>query len=95
VRELGPKGNYTVGFRIVSADGHPVSGKLTFTLTTAGNGTPAPANSDGGTTIAGSVGGDSGGSGGGLPIWVWLVGAAVLLGAGLFVALRIGGKQPE
>jgi hypothetical protein len=30
-----------------------------------------------------------------VPIWVWLAGAAVLLGAGLFVALRIGGKQPE
>lgn len=95
VRELGPKGTYTIGFRIVSADGHPVSGKLTFTLTTAGNGTPAPANQGGGTTVAGSIGGGSGDAGGGLPIWVWLVGAAVLLGAGLFVALRIGGKQPE
>jgi copper resistance protein C len=93
VRELGPKGTYTVGFRIVSADGHPVSGKLTFTLTTAGNGTPAPPGT-GGTTVAGSVGG-SGDSGSGLPIWVWLVGAAVLLGAGLFVALRVGGRQPE
>jgi methionine-rich copper-binding protein CopC len=93
VRELGPKGTYTIGYRIVSADGHPVSGKLTFTLTRAGNGTPAPADPDGGVTVAGAAGGS--GDGGGLPIWVWLVGAAVLLGAGLFVALRIGGKQPE
>jgi methionine-rich copper-binding protein CopC len=95
VRELGPKGTYTIGYRIVSADGHPVSGKLTFTLTEAGNGTPAPANSSGGTTVTGSVGDGSGNASGGLPIWVWLVGAAALLGAGLFVALRIGGKQPE
>jgi methionine-rich copper-binding protein CopC len=91
VRELGPKGVYTVGYRIVSADGHPVSGKVTFTLTKAGNGTPAPANADVG-TVPGTEGG---GSDGGVPIWVWLVGAAVLLGAGLFVALRTGGKQSE
>lgn len=90
VRELGPKGTYTIGYRIVSADGHPVSGKVTFTLTKAGNGTPAAATAD--VAVPGT---ESGGSDGGLPIWVWLVGAAVLLGAGLFVALRVGGKQPE
>ena len=90
IRELGPKGVYTIGYRIVSADGHPVSGKLTFTLTKAGDGTPAPAGT--GTSAPGAA---SGQSGDGLPIWVWLVGAAVLLGAGLFVAMRIGGKQPE
>jgi methionine-rich copper-binding protein CopC len=90
VRELGPRGVYTIGFRIVSADGHPVSGKLTFTLTKAGNGTPAEANVDGGSSTPGGGSDD-----GGLPIWVWLAGAVVLLGAGLFVAMRIGGKQPE
>ena len=89
VRELGPKGTYTIGYRIVSADGHPVSGKLTFTLTKAGNGTPAPVSANTNTAQPAETGS------GGLPIWVWLVGAAVLLGAGLFVALRIGGKQPE
>nr|WP_067470525.1 copper resistance CopC family protein [Nocardia amamiensis] len=34
---LGPVGQYTVGFRVVSADGHPVSGSYTFTLTQPGN----------------------------------------------------------
>jgi methionine-rich copper-binding protein CopC len=88
VRELGPKGVYTIGYRVVSADGHPVSGELTFTLTTAGDGTPAPE------TTRNSAGGGS--DGGGVPVWVWLAGAVVLLGVGLFVALRIGGgKQPE
>jgi len=89
VRELGPTGVYTVGYRIVSADGHPVSGKLTFTLTKAGNGTPAPVDANN------EASADGGSDSGGLPIWVWLVGAVVLLGAGLVVALRIGGKQPE
>jgi methionine-rich copper-binding protein CopC len=92
VRELGPTGVYTVGYRIVSADGHPVSGKLTFTLTKAGNGTPATANAND-DSASGSA--DGGSDSGGLPIWVWLAGAVVLLGAGLFVALRVGGKQPE
>ncbi len=85
VRELGPTGVYTIGYRVVSADGHPVSGKVTFTLTKAGNGTPAAASANLTTGTPDS----------GVPIWVWLVGAGLLLGAGLFVALRIGGKQPE
>jgi methionine-rich copper-binding protein CopC len=92
VRELGPAGVYTIGYRIVSADGHPVSGEVKFTLTEAGNGTPAPANATDGTVAPGTASGES--DSGGVPIWVWLAGAAVLLGAGLFVALRIG-KQPE
>ena len=37
---LGPAGQYQIGYRVVSADGHPVSGKTTFTLTTAGPGSP-------------------------------------------------------
>lgn len=84
VRELGPKGVYTVGYRVMSADGHPVSGKLTFTLTMAGNGTPAKAVDPA----------DSGG--GGIPLWVWLGGAAVLLVVGLVFAMRVGSgdKQP-
>jgi copper resistance protein C len=93
LRELGPKGLYTVGYRIVSADGHPVSGKVTFTLTTAGNGTPAAAADTNTAAVPGTVGSTPAGSG--VPIWVWLAGAGVLLAAGLFVALRMGGKQPE
>jgi hypothetical protein len=82
VRELGPAGVYTIAYRIISADGHPVSGTLTFTLTTAGDGTPAAPPADS------AAGDDSGG----VPIWVWIGGAVVVLGIGLFFALRIGGK---
>lgn len=90
VRALGPAGIYTVGYRIVSADGHPVSGKVTFTLSKPGTGTPAKVSEN--TTVPGTTEGDSSG----VPIWLWLVGAAVLLGAGLFFAMRIGGgKQSE
>jgi copper resistance protein C len=96
VRELGPSGRYTIGYRIVSADGHPVSGELTFELTTAGGGSPAVEGDAGWIDNNPDADAESGGDDGGMPIWVWLVGAVVLLGAGLFVALRIGGgKQPE
>ncbi|MFF4778384.1 copper resistance CopC family protein [Microtetraspora fusca] len=33
---LGPAGAYTIGYRVVSNDGHPVTGTITFTLTAAG-----------------------------------------------------------
>ncbi|SDP77295.1 copper resistance CopC family protein [Lentzea jiangxiensis] len=85
VNALGKAGQYKIGYRILSADGHPVSGELTFTLTRDGTGTPTtPANPD-------SASG--GGSGDGLPIWVWIVGAVVLLGGGVFFALRGGGAK--
>ncbi len=40
---LGPTGVYEVNYRVTSADGHPVSGQTTFTLTKAGSGTPGAA----------------------------------------------------
>lgn len=80
--ELGPAGAYKIAYRIISADGHPVSGEIDFTLANAGNGTA--------TTAAETETG-----GGGLPIWVWIVGAVVLLGAGLTVAMRVGSKPPR
>jgi hypothetical protein len=84
VAPLGPAGVYTASYRIISADGHPVTGEITFTLTAAGNGTPiTPA-------AAPTTGG-----GGGVPIWVWIVGAAVLLGVGLVFALRSGRKAEK
>jgi methionine-rich copper-binding protein CopC len=46
LRPLGPAGNYTVAWRIISADGHPVRGTFQFTLTTPGAGTPATSPSD-------------------------------------------------
>ncbi|MFJ9586160.1 copper resistance CopC family protein [Streptomyces acidicola] len=36
-----PAGRYTVGYRVVSADGHPVSGSYSFTVEAAADG-PAP-----------------------------------------------------
>jgi len=85
VGELGPAGKYTVAFRVTSADGHPVSGFRTFTLSTAGHGTPGAAADASGTSDSDD---------GGVPLWVFIVGAVVLFGGGLAFAL-FGGRGRE
>nr|WP_280267620.1 copper resistance protein CopC [Nocardia wallacei] len=79
VGELGPAGRYTIAYRVTSADGHPVSGTRTFTLTKPGNGAPG-AKAD----PAGEA--DDNGSGG-IPVWVFVVAAVVVLGGVLAVVL--------
>lgn len=91
VRPLGPAGTYTVGYRILSADGHPVEGEYKFTLTKAGNGTPATA----GAATAANTQSGNGSSGGGVPVWVWVLGAVVLLAIGMTVALRTGREKTK
>jgi methionine-rich copper-binding protein CopC len=95
LRPLGPAGKYTIGYRVLSADGHPVTGELTFTLTAAGTGTPATvdaAKSPGGTASQAT---SQASSSTGVPIWVWIAGAVVLLAIGLTVALRSGRSAEE
>lgn len=70
LRPLGPAGNYQVNYRVTSADGHPIEGKRSFTLTVAGTGTPGPSAAQ----VAES-------DGGGLPVWPFVaVGVVILLG---------------
>jgi methionine-rich copper-binding protein CopC len=88
VRPLGPVGEYSIGYRVLSADGHPVSGAVKVTLTAAGTGSPAPPAADG--SDSASADDPSGGS---IPVWVWIVGALAVLGVGLVLALRMGGKE--
>jgi methionine-rich copper-binding protein CopC len=78
----GPPGLYTIGYRIVSADGHPVTGSVSYTLDPAAAGTatgsPAP---DGTATSESSTG---------LSWWLWVaIGvAALLVIAAVLVILR-------
>ncbi len=89
VRPLGPAGQYTIAYQVLSADGHPVRGAVRFTLTTPGAAAPSPAADQSGiappstptATRTGSVRN---------PVWPWLVGAGVVLVAGVAVALRVG-----
>lgn len=87
VRELGPAGEYTIGYQVLSADSHPVRGAVRFTLTTPGTGTAAapPASA---ASPTGSPAGQAGATS--TPVWPWLAGAGVLLAAGVVVALRVG-----
>ncbi|MGI9004465.1 MAG: copper resistance CopC family protein [Pseudonocardia sp.] len=92
VAPLGPAGRYEIGYRVVSEDGHPVTGSVGFTLTTSGPGAAAapPPTTD--TAPPASVAApelDPNG-GGGVPVWLWIVGAIVLVGGGIVAALRLG-----
>ncbi|UMP05890.1 copper resistance CopC family protein [Amycolatopsis sp. EV170708-02-1] len=83
LRALGAAGVYTVRYRVVSADGHPVSGSVPFTLTTAGPGTAAAPKVRTDTAAALPPSDDS------LPVWPWIAGSALVALAGVFVARRI------
>ena len=77
VRPLGPSGTYTVNYRVTSADGHPVSGAWSFRLTVAATGTPGPSAAKSAET-----------PGGGIPVWPFLVGGALIIGGGILWAAR-------
>ncbi|MBP2702564.1 copper resistance protein CopC [Microbispora sp. RL4-1S] len=99
-----PPGRYTIAWRVVSSDGHPVEGEIPFTLTgggSAGTATaagPAAQNSAAaqapGTQAPGSEPADaSADSGSGtVPGWVWAVIFGIAgIGIGMFLSLR---KKP-
>ncbi len=77
-----PNGKYTIGYRVISADGHPVTGVLSFTVT----GTPAadgttPA-APGATAPATGQSAEPAAEEGGATRWI-MVGAGLAAGAGL------------
>lgn len=76
VRPLGPAGTYTVNYRATSADGHVVSGSWRFELAVAGSGTPGPS------VTAAEPPDDA------IPVWPFVAGAAVVVGAGAWWAVR-------
>lgn len=74
LRPLGPAGTYTVNYRVTSADGHVVTGSWSFRLAVPGSGQPGPG--------AHTTGSD------GMPVWPFVAGALVLVGAAAFWAVR-------
>ncbi|MDR6620845.1 copper resistance protein CopC [Sinomonas atrocyanea] len=104
-----PAGKYTVVWRVVSADSHPIEGTFTFTAKAPGSGTAAPsgAQSTAGVPAAAQsapaqaapaqASSTSGSSGGGIGVWIG-IGVAVLLvvALGAFLvrrALRPGREE--
>lgn len=95
VRPLGPAGEYTIGYRVLSADGHSVSEEIPFTLTRAGSGTPATGDAATSANAPENGAQDTSDGSDGVPVWVWIAGAVVLLGIGLVVALRTGKQHTK
>lgn len=98
---LGPAGGYIAAFRIVSADGHPVTGEIRFTLaggastaTGSAGSAPSAAFSPGAgaapTPTPVSASAQIAAPGSGLSAWLWigLIVAAVLIGGAVVVLLR-------
>lgn len=73
----GPRGDYTLSYRVVSADGHPVTGSTTFTVEAgpAAAATPVPAET-GRSAVAGGA------------EWSWS--SLALAGGAALVALAAG-----
>ncbi|MET7328003.1 copper resistance CopC family protein [Nonomuraea sp. NPDC005650] len=90
VKPLPAGGAYTVGYRILSADGHPVTGKITFTLSSGATGAGVPADGATGPAArdASAEAAEAAANGGAGMAVVWIVGALLLLAAGTAVALR-------
>ncbi len=90
VQPAGPVGPYTLIYRVLADDGDPVNGAVRFTIIAAATPTTAtttspPSAIQSATPQASSTSN----SDGGIPVWVWIVGAAVMLAVGLLVALRV------
>ncbi|MCY4670021.1 MAG: copper resistance protein CopC [Rhodococcus sp.] len=79
---LGEAGQYTVAFRVISEDGHPIDGTYNFQLTQANPGAAssasgtAPATTTGSSDTAQPADEDSGG----FPAWILIAVAVVVIG---------------
>ncbi|MEV0620732.1 copper resistance CopC family protein [Nonomuraea sp. NPDC050404] len=84
VKPLPAGGSYTVGYRILSADGHPVTGRIAFDLAADASGVAAAGTAQGSSADAAEAAANGGA---GMAV-VWIVGALLVLAAGTAVALR-------
>lgn len=90
VSPLGAAGGYEIGYRVISEDGHPVTGNIAFTLTTDGPAAAAPSTPAAEPSAAAPAAPVTPVDDGGTPVWPWIVGAVVLVGGGVAAALRLG-----
>ena len=102
IKPGAPAGKYTVVWRVVSSDSHPIEGTFTFTASAAGGGS--------GSTTAGGAGASAAPSastvqatpneaaGAGIPPWVIVGGAivlAVIVALAYFVRRALAGSRTE
>ncbi|MFG2030248.1 copper resistance protein CopC [Streptomyces sp. NPDC048825] len=92
-----PAGRYTVGYRVVSADGHPVSGSYTFTVEETGSPSPSPRAAESADAAArqpesGQAGGESSDAGGTMLIGAGVLAVAVAAAGGFEARRRRAGR---
>jgi methionine-rich copper-binding protein CopC len=92
----GPAGTYTVVWRVVSSDSHPIEGTFTFTARAPGNGaSPAPA-ATGAAAATTAPAPAAAGTGGGWVVWLVIAAAAVLaVAVGAFFVRRALARSTE
>ncbi len=100
VAAIGPAGEYTITYRVLSEDGDPVTGTVAFTLTTPATTTTTTTATTTTTVVAPTsnpqAAPTSGEDSGGVPGWVWiLVAIAVVLVAGAIVGRRIQARTSK
>lgn len=103
VTPTGPAGPVTLAYRVVSSDGDPVTGSVRFTLaaapvtttvpptTTTTTNTPEPTTTTAAPT--GNTAEPADDDGGGVPAWVWIVGAAVVVAVGAGIAVSASRRR--
>lgn len=83
----GPRGEYVLSYRVVSADGHPVTGSATFTVTSGPTAEPLPTATPTATTSADAADSRTGGA---FPIpTIAILGIAA---AALFALVLVAGR---
>lgn len=94
VAPLGAAGRYEIGYRVVSGDGHPVSGALSFTLTTPGPAAAAATTSSAAPAAAPVVTPSNAAAAspapdeGGVPAWPFVLLAIVVVIGAVVLVLR-------
>ena len=85
-------GSYIAAYRIISADGHPVTGEIRFTVAAGASAAPASAGEVTAPTTPTTTRGSSA-----LPVWAWIaLGAAVVIVAvAVLLILRRPARDPE
>ncbi|MGW0809339.1 copper resistance CopC family protein [Nonomuraea sp. NPDC002799] len=99
-RPLTP-GRYTIGWRVVSSDGHPIEGEIPFSVkgsaSPSASSSPAgagPATGEAPSPGASQAAGERPAVSAGVPGWIW-GGLAVLVVLGAFVLLRTARRGPD
>ena len=96
-------GSYTIAWRVVSSDGHPIEGEVPFTVQGSPSDASAAPSSTGEAAAAPSTDATAGQQGdaaaaadatAGVPAWIWAV-LAVLVVLGVLVWLRTARRAPE